>query len=98
MLIAGLSRAATKGRLDHAIEPYVQPHVLVIDEVGYLSRFAIVGTRATSRAWSVGDQNALRARGWRRSAHPSSKVHQPGMIRNVNFALANDTASLLPCS
>ena len=36
-LIAELSRAATKGRLERALEPYLQPHVLVIDELGYLS-------------------------------------------------------------
>lgn len=37
VLIGELSRAATKGRLDGALEPYVHPHVLVIDELGYLS-------------------------------------------------------------
>ena len=36
-LIADLSRAATKGRLDAALEPYLHPQVLVIDELGYLS-------------------------------------------------------------
>jgi DNA replication protein DnaC len=36
-LIGELSRAARKGRLDGALEPYVQTHVLVIDELGYLS-------------------------------------------------------------
>jgi len=36
-LIGELSRAATRGRLEHALEPYLQPHVLVIDELGYLS-------------------------------------------------------------
>ncbi len=40
MLIGELSRAATKGRLELALEPYVQPHVLVIDELGYLSHAA----------------------------------------------------------
>ncbi|MGH2610128.1 MAG: IS21-like element helper ATPase IstB [Tepidiformaceae bacterium] len=39
-LIAELSRAATKGRLDAALEPYLHPHVLVIDELGYLSHAA----------------------------------------------------------
>jgi DNA replication protein DnaC len=38
VLIGELSRAATKGRLESALEPYLQPHVLVIDELGYLSR------------------------------------------------------------
>jgi DNA replication protein DnaC len=37
LLIGELSRAATRGRLDLALEPYLQPHVLIIDELGYLS-------------------------------------------------------------
>lgn len=37
-LIGDLSRAAAEDRLDaHALEPYVHPHVLVIDELGYQS-------------------------------------------------------------
>lgn len=36
-LIGALSRAAAKGRLDLALIPFLQPHVLVIDELGYLS-------------------------------------------------------------
>lgn len=36
-LIGDLSNAAAQGRLDGAIEPYVHPHVLVIDELGYQS-------------------------------------------------------------
>jgi DNA replication protein DnaC len=40
VLIGELSRAATKGRLEPALEPYLQPHVLVIDELGYLSHAA----------------------------------------------------------
>ena len=36
-LIGDLSNAAAQGRLDDAIEPYVHPHVLVIDELGYQS-------------------------------------------------------------
>jgi len=36
-LIGELSRAVAKGRLELALEPYVHPHVLVIDELGYLS-------------------------------------------------------------
>jgi DNA replication protein DnaC len=39
-LIGELSRAATKGRLEYALEPYLQPQVLVIDELGYLSHAA----------------------------------------------------------
>lgn len=39
-LIGELSRAATKGRLEDALDPYLQPHVLVIDELGYLSHAA----------------------------------------------------------
>jgi hypothetical protein len=35
-LIAELSRAATRGRLALALEPYVHPPVLVLDELGYL--------------------------------------------------------------
>lgn len=36
-LIGELSRAAGKGRLEAALVPYLHPHVLVIDELGYLS-------------------------------------------------------------
>ncbi len=36
-LMGELSRAASRGRLDLALEPYLHPHVLVIDELGYLS-------------------------------------------------------------
>jgi len=36
-LIGVLSYVALKGRLDRALEPYVHPHVLVIDELGHLS-------------------------------------------------------------
>ncbi|MDT8368993.1 MAG: IS21-like element helper ATPase IstB [Longimicrobiales bacterium] len=36
-LIGALSKAAAQGRLEEAIEPYVHPHVLVIDELGYQS-------------------------------------------------------------
>ncbi len=37
LLIGELSRAAARGRLDLALEPYLHPHVLVIDELGYLT-------------------------------------------------------------
>jgi DNA replication protein DnaC len=36
-LIEELSRASSEGRLREALAAYLQPHVLVIDEVGYLS-------------------------------------------------------------
>jgi DNA replication protein DnaC len=36
-LIGELSSAALRGRLEEALEPYVHPHVLVIDELGYQS-------------------------------------------------------------
>ena len=36
-MIDDLSCAARDGRLSEAILPYVQPHVLVIDEIGYLT-------------------------------------------------------------
>ncbi len=39
-LIGELSRAVAKGRLDRALEPYLHPHVLIIDELGYLSHAA----------------------------------------------------------
>jgi DNA replication protein DnaC len=40
VLIGELSRAASKSRLDAALHPYLQPHVLIIDELGYLSHAA----------------------------------------------------------
>jgi DNA replication protein DnaC len=36
-LIGELSQAALGGRLEQALEPFVHPHVLVIDELGYQS-------------------------------------------------------------
>ena len=36
-IIEELSAAARDGRLSEGLLPYVQPHVLVIDEVGYLT-------------------------------------------------------------
>lgn len=36
-LIGALSRAAREGSLEDALEPYVHPHVLVVDELGYQS-------------------------------------------------------------
>jgi len=36
-LMGELSRAAQRSRLEEALEPYVHPHVLVIDELGYQS-------------------------------------------------------------
>lgn len=36
-LIGELSQAALGGRLEPALEPYIHPHVLVIDELGYQS-------------------------------------------------------------
>jgi DNA replication protein DnaC len=39
-LIGDLSQAATKRRLAAALAPYLHPHVLIIDELGYLSHAA----------------------------------------------------------
>jgi DNA replication protein DnaC len=36
-LLDRLAAASRDGRLAHALEPYTHPHVLVIDEVGYLT-------------------------------------------------------------
>lgn len=36
-LIGALSHSAREGRLETALEPYVHPHVLVVDELGYQS-------------------------------------------------------------
>ena len=36
-LIGVLSQAALRGHLEEALEPYLHPHVLVIDELGYQS-------------------------------------------------------------
>jgi DNA replication protein DnaC len=39
-LIGELSRAASKAKLAAALAPYLHPHVLIIDELGYLSHAA----------------------------------------------------------
>jgi hypothetical protein len=36
-MIDDLSRASAEGRLRDALLTYLQPHVLVVDEVGYLT-------------------------------------------------------------
>jgi DNA replication protein DnaC len=36
-LINSLSRAASEGRLEEALGPYLHPHLLVLDELGYQS-------------------------------------------------------------
>ncbi|MEJ2204307.1 MAG: ATP-binding protein [Gemmatimonadota bacterium] len=36
-LIGDLSNAAAQGQLEKALEPFIHPHVLVIDELGYQS-------------------------------------------------------------
>ena len=36
-LIGELSRAATKGRRTPALAPYLHPHVLIVDELGFPS-------------------------------------------------------------
>jgi DNA replication protein DnaC len=40
LAIGELSHAAALGMLDAALEPYLHPHVLVLDEVGYLAHAA----------------------------------------------------------
>ena len=40
LLIGELSHAAALGHLDQALVPYVHPHVLVLDELGYLTHAA----------------------------------------------------------
>jgi len=40
VLIGELSHAASLGTLDTALTPYLQPHVLVLDEIGYLAHVA----------------------------------------------------------
>jgi DNA replication protein DnaC len=40
LLIGELSHAVALGTLDAAIAPYLHPHVLVLDEIGYLSHAA----------------------------------------------------------
>lgn len=39
-MIGELSRAAAKSRLPTALTPYLHPHILIIDELGYLSHAA----------------------------------------------------------
>ena len=57
-LIAYLSRAAAKGRLEAALEPMLHPHVLVIDELGYLSH----ATDAANVLYRVVNERYLKQR------------------------------------
>lgn len=57
-LIEQLSRASTEGRMRDALSVYLQPHVLVIDEVGYLS----YGPDAANVLFHVVNERHLRHR------------------------------------
>lgn len=57
-LIDDLSRASRAGRLGEAIQRYTHPHVLVIDEVGYLT----YGTDAANVLFHVVNDRHLRRR------------------------------------
>jgi DNA replication protein DnaC len=57
-LIGNLSTAASRGQLKHAMEPYLHPHVLVIDELGYQSYSA----DAANVLYRVVNDRHLRAR------------------------------------
>jgi DNA replication protein DnaC len=58
VLIEELSRASGEGRLRDALAAYLQPHVLVIDEVGYLS----YGPDAANVLFHVVNERHLRRR------------------------------------
>ena len=58
VLIEQLSRASGEGRLRDALAGYLQPHVLVIDEVGYLS----YGPDAANVLFHVVNERHLRRR------------------------------------
>jgi DNA replication protein DnaC len=58
VLIEELSRASAEGRLREALAGYLQPHVLVIDEVGYLS----YGPDAANVLFHVVNERHLRRR------------------------------------
>jgi DNA replication protein DnaC len=58
VLIDELSRASAEGRLRDALARYLQPHVLVIDEVGYLS----YGPDAANVLFHVVNERHLRRR------------------------------------
>jgi DNA replication protein DnaC len=58
VLIEELSRASSEGRLRGALAGYLQPHVLVIDEVGYLS----YGPDAANVLFHVVNERHLRRR------------------------------------
>jgi DNA replication protein DnaC len=57
-LIGHLSHAAAKGRLELALEPVLHPHVLVIDELGYLSH----ATDAANVLYRVVNERYLKQR------------------------------------
>ena len=57
-LIDDLSRASREGRLSEALATYLQPHVLVVDEVGYLT----YGTDAANVLFHVVNERHLRRR------------------------------------
>ena len=57
-LIGHLSHAAAKGRLEMALDPFLHPHVLVIDELGYLTH----ATDAANVLYRVVNERYLKQR------------------------------------
>ncbi len=57
-LLNGLHRGARAGELEEALARYVEPHILVVDELGYLS----YGPDAANLLFQVVDQRYLKAR------------------------------------
>ena len=57
-LIGQLSHAAAKGRLEMALDPFLHPHVLVIDELGYLTH----ATDAANALYRVVNERYLKQR------------------------------------
>lgn len=56
VLIGELSHAASLGALDAALTPYLPPHVLVLDEIGYLAH----ATDAANVLYRVVNERYLR--------------------------------------
>jgi len=57
-MLGKLHKAQVQGRLDEALEEYLAPHILVIDELGYLT----YGSDAANHLFPIVDQRYLRKR------------------------------------
>jgi DNA replication protein DnaC len=91
-LIDELSGAFRAGRLADALSKYVGPHVLVVDEVGYLT----YGTDAANMLYHVVNDRPI-FRGVRRGGRPPSASAPPARISGISSAEFPEPTTVVKC-